>query len=112
MVKHIGKTNKIKGSIMDINSEVASSRYNREVRQIMLVQKFERDIAKRSRLVRFLLVFDQMVNVLFWNGSQDETVSSHIGRRIVNGTSTWFDRAVCRVLQKLDNNHCNKSIGE
>lgn len=31
--------------------------------------------------MRFLLVLDQMGNVLFWNGSQDETISSHIGRK-------------------------------
>lgn len=47
-----------------------------------LIQKFENDVKKRSRLFRFLLVLDQMCNVIFWNGSQDETVSSHIGRRI------------------------------
>ena len=34
-----------------------------------LIQKFERDVAKRSRWYRFLLVLDQMGNVIFWNGS-------------------------------------------
>jgi len=74
---------------------------NREI----LIAKFERDIAKRSRVKRFLLVLDQMLNVLFWNGSQDETVSSHIGR---TGKSRWL----CCLLKKLDNNHCKKSLGE
>lgn len=77
-----------------------------------LVDKFERDMAKRTRLMRFLLVLDQMGNVLFWNGSQDETISSHIGRRIETGKATWFDKKLCCFLKKLENNHCNKSLGE
>ena len=77
-----------------------------------LVDKFERDMAKRTRLMRFLLVLDQMGNVLFWNGSQDETISSHIGRRIENNTATWFDKKLCCLLKKLDNNHCVESRGE
>lgn len=77
-----------------------------------LIDKFDRDVAKRSRLMRLLLVLDQMGNVLFWNGSQDETVSSHIGRRIEKGTATWFDKKLCCLLKKLDNNHCVESRGE
>ena len=77
-----------------------------------LIEKFEEDKQKRTRLMRFLLVLDQMCNVVFWNGSQDETVSSHIGRRIENGTATWFDKKLCCLLKKLDNNHCVESRGE
>lgn len=77
-----------------------------------LVSKFNNDMKKRTRLKRFLLVLDQMCNVIFWNGSQDETVSSHIGRRINSGKATWFDKKLCCFLKKLENNHCNKSIGE
>lgn len=77
-----------------------------------LVKKFERDMKKRSRLMRFLLVFDQMLNVVFWDGSQDETVSSHIGRRIESGNATWFDKKLCCFLSKLEYNHCKKSKGE
>ena len=54
----------------------------------VLYSKFDRDVEKRSRWFRFLLVLDQMLNVIFWNGSQDETVSSHIGRRIREGKAT------------------------
>ena len=57
-----------------------------------LIEKFENDVKKRSRIKRLLLVLDQLGNVLFWNGSQDETVSSHIGRRIKAGKATWFDK--------------------
>ena len=77
-----------------------------------LVSKFNNDMKKRTRLKRFLLVLDQMCNVVFWNGSQDETISSHIGRKIENGTSTWFDRKLCCLLSKLEYNHCYKSRGE
>ena len=84
---------------------------SKEELEILFV-KFDRDIQKRSRLMRFLLSLDQMGNVLFWNGSQDETVSSHIGRRIKAGKATWFDKKLCCLLKKLEDNHCAKSIGE
>ena len=77
-----------------------------------LYQKFDSDIAKRSRAMRFLLVLDQMFNVLVWNGSQDETISSHIQRKIQKGTATWFDKKLCFLLKKLEHNHCEKSVGE
>ena len=77
-----------------------------------LIIKFENDVRKRSRLNRFLLTLDQMFNVLLWNGSQDETVSSHIGRRIKAGKATWFDKKLCCFLKKIEHNHCSKSLGE
>jgi hypothetical protein len=77
-----------------------------------LLAKFDNDVAKRSRLLRFLLVFDQMFNVLFWNGSQDETISSHIHRRQQGGKATLFDNGVCRVLKIFESQHCFKSEGE
>lgn len=77
-----------------------------------LIEKFENDIKKRSRIKRLLLVIDQLGNVLFWNGSQDETISSHIHRRIESGTATWFDKKLCCLLKKIENNHCAKSLGE
>jgi len=78
----------------------------------VLYAKFEKDKSKRTRFMRFLLVLDQMGNVLFWNGSQDETISSYIGRKIQNNTATWFDKKLCCFLKKLEDNHCNKSLGE
>ena len=77
-----------------------------------LIEKFERDMEKRNRWYRFLLVLDQMGNVIFWNGSQDETISSHIGRRISAGKANWFEKKLCCVLKKIDGNHCQKSEGE
>lgn len=76
------------------------------------IEKFEKDVKKRSRLMRFLLVLDQMFNVLLWNGSQDETISSHIGRKIEKGDANGFEKALCKFLRKLENKHCLRSIGE
>lgn len=77
-----------------------------------LIEKFENDVKTRSRIKRLLLVLDQFGNVLFWNGSQDETISSHIHRKIEKGTATKFDKWLCCLLMKIDNNHCSKSVGE
>ncbi|MGE4396053.1 MAG: hypothetical protein AB7D34_01210 [Sulfurimonas sp.] len=77
-----------------------------------LYAKFDNDAKKRSRAMRFLLVLDQMFNVLFWNGSQDETISSHIHRRQIGGRATWFDDAVCCCLKMIESKHCLKSLGE
>ena len=81
-------------------------------RYTTLIEKFENDIKKRSRLNRFLLSLDQMGNVIFWNGSQDETISSHIHRRIESGKANWFDKKLCCLLKKLEDNHCYESRGE
>ena len=77
-----------------------------------LIEKFENDMEKRTRLMRFLLVLDQMINVIFWNGSQDETVSSHMGRRIEKGVATKFEKKLCCFLKRFENNHCLESLGE
>ena len=77
-----------------------------------LIEKFENDVKQRSRFFRFLLALDQLGNVLFWNGSQDETISSHIHRRIESGKANWFDKKLCCLLKKLESNHCAKSLGE
>lgn len=82
-----------------------------EEREI-LIKKFDNDVAKRSRLQRLLIVIDQFFAVLFWNTSQDETISSHISRRIENGEATWFDKRLCCFLKLFEDNHCNKSLGE
>jgi len=70
-----------------------------------MIAKFEDDTSKRSRIMRLLLVLDQLGNVVFFNGSQDETISSHIGR---TGKAKWL----CKILQKLESKHCLKSLGE
>ena len=78
----------------------------------ILVEKFNRDVVKRSRVMRLLLVIDQLGNVLLWNGSQDETISSHIGRRIEKDTATWFDKLICKGLRAIESKHCMLARGE
>ena len=81
-------------------------------RQQVLVLKFEEDMVKRSRVNRLFLAIDQLFNVLLFNGSQDETISSHIARKQYNGTASWFDNKVCCLLRLLEAEHCIKSLGE
>jgi len=80
--------------------------------QEQLVQKFLDDKKKRSWIMRMLLVLDQLGNVLFWNGSQDETISSHIGRRIKGGRAYFPEKILCNILKRFESNHCHKSLGE
>jgi len=77
-----------------------------------IIGKFEYDVARYNRAMRFLIVLDQMLNVVLWNGSQDETISSHIGRRIESGEANLIDKALCKFLRLLENRHCIESIGE
>ena len=66
---------------------------------------------KRTRWMRFLLVLDQMFNVLIWNGSQDETISS----TSIEGKkkALLIDLITrCWVLKKFESEHCLKSLGE
>ncbi len=74
--------------------------------------KFDKDIVKRSRFFRFLLAVDQLFNAVLWNGSQDETISSHIYRKQQQGTSSKLEDSICWVLKKLESSHCFKSRGE
>jgi len=77
-----------------------------------LYKKFDRDVEKRSRLLRLLLSIDQFFNVLIWNGSQDQTISGHIGRKISEGRALWVEKFICKLLRKLESKHCLKSRGE
>lgn len=86
---------------------------NRTPEQIAaLYAKFDTDVKNRKRWYRLLLATDQWFNVLIWNGSQDETISSHIHRRKEKGIATRFDNVVCCLLSKLEYNHCYISRGE
>jgi len=75
-------------------------------------EKFDRDVEKRSRVLRLLLSIDQFFNVLIWNGSQDQTISGHIGRKISEGKALWIEKLICKGLRKLESKHCLKSRGE
>lgn len=78
----------------------------------ILYAKFDHDMATRSRSNRLLLATDQWLNVVLLNGSQDETISSHIHRKQLAGTSTPTLDKLCCLLSKLEYNHCYKSRGE
>ena len=77
-----------------------------------LFKKFNEDVKKRSRILRLLLAIDQFFNVALWNGSQDETISSHIRRRIDRGKANKFEIWLCSLLRRFERNHCRKSLGE
>ena len=50
---------------------------------------------------------DQTANAAF-NGNPDETISSRAGRHVNDEQwACWL----CRLLDKIDPNHCEKSIG-
>ena len=55
---------------------------------------------------------DQLANTAL-NGDMDETISSRAGRAIrdKDKRNTWWACPLCYVLDKLDDNHCKKSIG-
>ena len=74
-----------------------------------LIEKFENDVKKRSIWLRALIAFDQLLGVIFWNNSQDETISSKLGRK---EKLNWFEKKLCCLLSKLEYNHCYKSLGE
>ncbi|GEM_PF-1414796 len=78
----------------------------------VLFAKFDRDVATKPRWLRALIAFDQLIGVIFWNNSNDETISSKIHRLQVSGKATKFDNFVCFFLKKIDYNHCEKSKGE
>lgn len=56
---------------------------------------------------RLAVSLDQLANTTF-NGSEDETISSRAGRH--QHDEKWAC-LLCKLLDKLDPDHCNKSIG-
>lgn len=55
---------------------------------------------------------DQLANTAL-NGDMDETISSRAGRAIRDNDklNKWWACPLCYILNKLDKNHCDKSIG-
>jgi len=70
----------------------------------------------------FLNVTMVKVKIEFWDsnrimethpykfGNVNETISSALGKNQRDGTLSWFGRLICFILDKLDKNHCKKSI--
>ena len=68
-------------------------------------------IVNPSEAFRLALSVDQTANAAF-NGNEDESISSRAGRHSQQDDdrecwAVWL----CWLLDKVDNNHCNKSIG-
>lgn len=61
------------------------------------------------RFWRVMLAHDQAANAAF-GGSEDETISSRAGRAARRG-DRW-GCVLCKLLDKIDPGHCEKSIGE
>jgi len=60
----------------------------------------------RRYLWNLLISVDQLINTLF-GGDPDETVSSRLGKQTEHcRLCRWF----CKLLSKLDPDHCQKSI--
>ena len=60
-----------------------------------------------SYLRRVFVAFDQLLNALLF-GSEDETISSRIGKDARRGRK--FACILCRVLHWIDPHHCEKAI--
>jgi len=63
-------------------------------------------------LLKILIASDQFLNVLLFNGSHKETISSNIARQIDSSIATKFQYSICKILRKLESKHCIKSLGE
>lgn len=61
------------------------------------------------RFWRVVIAHDQAANAAF-GGSEDETISSRAGRAARRG-DRW-GCVLCKLLDKIDPDHCEKSIGK
>lgn len=64
-------------------------------------------VADSKRAWRVAVGYDQLLNV-YLGGDEDETISSRAGRAALRG-ERW-GCVLCRLLDRLDSDHCRKSI--
>lgn len=64
-------------------------------------------LAGSDRAWRLAIGYDQLANAAF-GGSEDETISSRAGKAQQSG-KRWAC-VLCRLLDRLDPDHCRKSI--
>ena len=62
-----------------------------------------------TRAWKLAVSHDQLANTAF-GGDEDETISSRAGRAQRDG-KRWAC-VFCKLLDKIDRNHCEKSIGQ
>ena len=43
-------------------------------------------------------------------GNVNETISSALGKNQRDKTLSWFGKVICKILDTIDKNHCEKSI--
>ena len=65
-------------------------------------------ITNPAKATRIAIGYDQLANVAA-NGSEDETISSRADRARANGRR--WGCVLCRLLDRLDPDHCRKSRG-
>jgi len=67
---------------------------------------------KKHYLFRLLIAIDQLFNVLLLNGSEDHTISGHVGyRAIVTNKFYWlFLERFINMIFFFHPDHCRKSI--
>jgi hypothetical protein len=69
-------------------------------------------IFKDNLLIKLALSFDQLGNTAL-NGSEDNTLSGRLGKKILRKRANFFERRICYILSKIDpttNTHCLNSI--
>lgn len=62
---------------------------------------------RKPRWLRALLALDQLANVVFLGGDEDETISSHAGKQ-ARGGARWAC-ILCRFLDLFQEDHCHLS---
>lgn len=68
----------------------------------------------KQRIWNILIGLDQFVQTIVYLGNYnpDITISDVIGRKIKAGTANKVELFVCKILRKLENQHCIKSYEE
>lgn len=61
----------------------------------------------KDYFLRILISIDQLANTIL-GGNEDETISSRAAKAKLSGKK--WGCVLCKLLDKIDKNHCDKSI--
>lgn len=67
---------------------------------------------RKSYVLRLAIAFDQFLNVLFLNGSEDHTISGRVGYKAAT-IGSWYWLLAERIINTIfffDPDHCRTSI--
>ena len=67
---------------------------------------------KRNYFYKLLVAFDQFLNVLLLNGSEDHTISGRVGYKALT-VGSWYWLLLERIIDTIfffDKSHCRNSI--